>query len=460
MSFITKLFTGGNDREIKKMWPLVEEINAFEEDVQALTDDELCAQTDEFRQRFKDGETLDDLLPEAFAVVREAINRRLGQRAFDVQLVGATVLHQGKIAELKTGEGKTLVAAVAMYLNALDGRGTHLITVNDYLAKRDAQWYGRVLVWLGITVAVLQHDSSYTISLEAVSEEPGSEYMTPCHRQDAYACDVTYGTNHEFGFDYLRDNMATDKTYQVQRERHFAIVDEVDNILIDEARTPLIISGEAQEDVSAYARFARMVPQLVRDVDYTVDEKLKTVSLNEPGIDKLEKALSINNIYAPENFRFTRYMEAALKAHIIFHRDRDYVVRDGEIVIVDDFTGRLMFGRRWSDGLHQAVEAKEGLKVQQESITYATITLQNYFRMYHKLAGMTGTAVTEAEEFNKIYKLDVVVIPPNRPTLREDDDDLVYRTAEAKFDAVAQEVEAIHATGQPVLVGTVTIENS
>jgi preprotein translocase subunit SecA len=455
------LFGGGsNEGEIKKLRPLVAEINDLEEDVKLLTDDELRAQTDEFRQRFKDGETLDDLLPEAFAVMREAIFRRLGQRAFDVQIIGATVLHQGKIAELKTGEGKTLVASLAMYLNAIEGRGVHLITVNDYLAKRDAQWYGRVLIWLGVSVSVLQHDSSFTISLDPVSEEPGSEYMTPCHRQEAYACDVTYGTNHEFGFDYLRDNMATDKAYQVQRERHYAIVDEVDNILIDEARTPLIISGEAQEDVSAYARFARMVPQLVRDVDYTVDEKLKTVSLNEPGIDKLERSLGIDNIYSPENFRFTRYMEAALKAHIIFHRDRDYVVRDGEIVIVDDFTGRLMFGRRWSDGLHQAVEAKEGLKVQQESITYATITLQNYFRMYHKLAGMTGTAVTEAEEFNKIYKLDVVVIPPNRVTRREDEDDLVYRTAEAKFDAVAQEVEAIHATGQPVLVGTVTIENS
>jgi preprotein translocase subunit SecA len=460
MPLFSNLFSGGNDREIKKIRPIVDEINDLEEDVKALSDEQLQAQTEEFRQRFKDGETLDELLPEAFAVVREAINRRLGQRAFDVQIIGSAVLHQGKIAELKTGEGKTLVAAVAMYLNAIEGRGVHLITVNDYLAKRDAQWYGRVLVWLGISVAVLQHDSSFIVSVEPVSEEQGSEYMTPCHRQDAYACDVTYGTNHEFGFDYLRDNMQTDQAYQVQRERHFAIVDEVDNILIDEARTPLIISGEAQEDVSQYARFARMVPQLVRDVDYTVDEKLKAISLNESGIDKLERALGINNVYAPENFRFTRYMEAALKAHIIFHRDRDYVVRDGEIVIVDDFTGRLMFGRRWSDGLHQAVEAKEGLKVQQESITYATITLQNYFRMYHKLAGMTGTAVTEAEEFHKIYKLDVVVIPPNRPTVREDDDDLVYRTAEAKYDAVAQEVEAIHATGQPVLVGTVTIENS
>jgi preprotein translocase subunit SecA len=460
MPLFSNPFTGGNEREVKKLRPIVAEINDLEEDVKALSDDELRAQTDEFRQRFQDGESLDDLLPEAFAVVREAIYRRLGQRAFDVQLIGATVLHQGKIAELKTGEGKTLVAAVAMYLNAIEGRGVHLITVNDYLAKRDAQWYGRVLAWLGLTVAVLQHDSSFTVSVDPVSDEQGSEYMTPCHRQEAYACDITYGTNHEFGFDYLRDNMATDKAYQVQRERHFAIVDEVDNILIDEARTPLIISGEAQEDVSIYPRFARLVPTLVRDVDFNVDEKLKSVSLNESGIDKLERALGIDNVYAPENFRLTRYMEAALKAQIIFHRDRDYVVRDGEIVIVDDFTGRLMFGRRWSDGLHQAVEAKEGLKVQQESITYATITLQNYFRMYHKLAGMTGTAVTEAEEFHKIYKLDVVVIPPNRPTVREDDDDLVYRTQEAKFAAVADEVEAVHETGQPVLVGTISIENS
>jgi preprotein translocase subunit SecA len=454
------MFGGGNEREVKKLIPLVEEINDIEPEIQALDDDALRAKTGEFRQRFAEGEDLDDLLPEALAVAREAIRRKVGQRAFDVQLVGTIVLHQGKIAELKTGEGKTLVAALAMYLNAIEGRGVHLITVNDYLAKRDAQWYGRVLAWLGLRIGVLQHDSSYIVSYQQVSDEDGSEYMTQTNRTEAYAADVTYGTNHEFGFDYLRDNMATESQYQVQRETRFAIVDEVDNILIDEARTPLIISGHGQEDVSIYPRFAALVPRLVREDDYTVDEKLRAVSLTESGIEKIEKALKIDNIYSPENFRLTRYMEAALKAEILYHNDREYVVRDGEIVIVDDFTGRLMFGRRWSDGLHQAVEAKEGLKVQQESITYATITLQNYFRMYDKLAGMTGTAVTEAEEFDKIYKLDVVVVPANRPTVREDEDDFVYRTLQGKFRAVVDEIEELHKTGRPVLVGTVSIENS
>jgi preprotein translocase subunit SecA len=459
-TFLTKLFAGGNDRELKKIWPVVEEINDLEPEVETLTDAELQAKTVEFRQRLTDDEILDDLLPEAFAVVREAIRRRIGQRAFDVQLLGSIVLHQGKIAELKTGEGKTLAASVAMYLNALEGRGAHLVTVNDYLAKRDAQWYGRVLAWLGLSVGVLQHDTAYLVSSEAVSEEAGMEYLTPCTRREAYAADVTYGTNHEFGFDYLRDNMATDAAYQVQREKHFAIVDEVDNILIDEARTPLIISGHSQDDISIYPRFAALVPRLHREVDFMVDEKLKAISLTESGIDKIEKALKIDNIYAPENFRLTRYMEAALKAHILYQRDRDYVVQNGEVIIVDDFTGRLMFGRRWSDGLHQAVEAKEGVKIQQESITYATITIQNYFRTYDKLAGTTGTAVTEAEEFDKIYKLDVVVIPTNREMIRDDEDDLVYRTLQGKFGAVADEVEEAHATGQPILVGTVSIENS
>ena len=465
-SFFGKLFSGANDREVKKLWPVVEEINDLEPEIQALADDALRAKTDEFRGRIQGSEetpaeeTLDDILPEAFAVIREGIRRRVGQRAYDVQLMGAMVLHEGKIAELKTGEGKTLVAALAMYLNVLEGRGVHLVTVNDYLAKRDAQWYGRVLVWLGVSVGVLQHDSSFTVSVDPVSEEDGSEYMTPCMRRDAYAADVTYGTNHEFGFDYLRDNMATDKAYQVQRDRRFAIVDEVDNILIDEARTPLIISGQAQEDISIYPRFAALVPRLEREQDYTVDEKLKAISLTESGVEKIERDLKIDNIYSPENFRLTRYMEAALKAQILYHKDRDYVVRDGEIVIVDDFTGRLMFGRRWSDGLHQAVEAKERLKIQQESITYATITLQNYFRMYEKLSGMTGTAVTEAEEFHKIYKLEVMVLPPNREMIREDEDDFVYRTLKGKFSAVLDEVEEMHEEGRPVLVGTVAIETS
>ncbi len=460
MPLLSRFLSNPNEKELKKLAPGVSQVNVLEPEMQALDDAQLRAKTDEFRNRLAAGETVDDLRPEAFAVMREAISRQLGQRAFDVQVMGALVLHQGKIAELKTGEGKTLVSSLTIYLNALSGRGVHLITVNDYLAKRDAQWYGRVLSWLGISVGILQHDASFMVSDEAASEEENLEYLTACSRMDAYSAGVTYGTNHEFGFDYLRDNMATDKNLQVQRERHFAIVDEVDNILIDEARTPLIISGQAQQDVSIYPRFAALVPRLQREADFTVDERMKAISLSEAGVEKIEKALNVDNIYSPENFRLTRYMEAALKAEIMFNRDRDYVVKDGEIVIVDDFTGRLMFGRRWSDGLHQAVEAKEGVKIQQESITYATITIQNYFRMYEKLAGMTGTAVTEAEEFDKIYKLEVVVLPPNRPTGREDGDDLVYRTVKAKFDSVAKEVEEVHATGQPVLVGTVTIESS
>jgi preprotein translocase subunit SecA len=460
MALFSRIFTGANEREVKKLQPIVDEINGLEAEVQTLSDDALRARTTEFRERLQNDETVDDILPEAIAVAREAINRRLGQRAFDVQLLGAIVLHQGKIAELKTGEGKTLVASLALYLNSLEGKGAHLVTVNDYLSKRDAQWYGRVLAWLGVSVGVLQHDASFRVTEEPVSQEQGMEWLQPCNRREAYAADATYGTNHEFGFDYLRDNMANSAPLQVQRGRHFAIVDEVDNILIDEARTPLIISGPASQEVSIYPRFASLVPRLQRDLDFTVDEKLKAVSLTESGVEKIEKALKIDNIYSPENFRLTRYMEAALKAQIMYQRDRDYVVKDGEIVIVDDFTGRLMTGRRWSDGLHQAVEAKEGVRIQQESITYATITLQNYFRMYDKLAGMTGTAVTEAEEFDKIYKLDVMVMPTNREMVRLDGDDVVYRTLEGKFRAVADEVEEAHAAGQPVLVGTVSIENS
>ena len=460
MALLSKLFGGANDREVKKLQPIVDEVNDLEPETQALSDDALRAKTDEFKTRLAQDETLDDVLPEAFAVAREAIRRKLDQRAFDTQILGGAILHQGKIAELKTGEGKTLVAALALYLNALDGQGAHLITVNDYLSKRDAQWYGRVLAWLGVSVGVVQHDGSYLVQTEPVSEEAGMEYLQPCSRREAYYADATYGTNHEFGFDYLRDNMAQDNARQVQKSRHFAIVDEVDNILIDEARTPLIISGPSREDISIYPRFAALVPRLREEEDYTVDAKQKTVSLTESGIEKIERALGVDNIYSPENFRLTRYMEAALKAHILYKRDQQYVVKDGEVIIVDDFTGRLMTGRRWSDGLHQAVEAKEGLKVQQESITYATITLQNYFRMYDKLAGMTGTAVTEAEELDKIYKLEVVVVPTNRAMIRDDDDDYVYRTLRAKFDAVADEVEEMHELGRPVLVGTVSIENS
>ncbi len=454
------LLGDSNERELKKFQPLVEEINALEPEIQSLSDDGLREKSEEFRRRLDEGETLDDILPEAFAVAREAIRRAVGERAFDVQLLGGIVLHQGKIAEMKTGEGKTLVATLPLYLNGLAGQGAHLVTVNDYLAKRDAQWYGRALHNLGLTVGCLQHDSTYLFSPDKVSDTPNMEHLQPVPRREVYLADVTYGTNNEFGFDYLRDNMAVDLSQVVQRDLHYAIVDEVDNILIDEARTPLIISGPAEESTQVYPTFARLVPRLQMEVDYTIDERLRAVSLTETGMGKLEQWLGVQNIYAPENYRLTRYMEAALKAQILYRRDRDYVVKDGEVVIVDDFTGRLMFGRRWSDGLHQAVEAKEGVKIQQESITYATITLQNYFRMYEKLAGMTGTAVTEGEEFDKIYKLDVVVIPTNMPMIREDLTDLVFRTEEGKFKSVAEEIEELYNEQRPVLVGTVSIEKS
>ncbi len=459
MKLLSRVF-GDNDREVRRYQPAVDVINGLEPEFEALSDDELRAKTGEFRARLTDGETVDDLLAEAFAVVREAAKRKVGQRHYDVQLVGGIVLHQGKIAELKTGEGKTLTATLPLYLNALEGRGAHLVTVNDYLAKRDAQWYGPVYDALGLTIGVLQHEEAFRYSDAKMSDTPNMEHLAPCGRLDAYGADITYGTNHEFGFDYLRDNMAVSLDACVQRELRYAIVDEVDNILIDEARTPLIISGPAEDSTSRYQLFARLAPRLTIDADFTIDEKARSVLLTEEGIEKMEKLLNIDNIYAPENYRLTRYMEAALKAQIIYKRDVDYVVKDGEIVIVDDFTGRLMFGRRWSDGLHQAVEAKEGVRIQNESITYATITLQNYFRLYDKLAGMTGTAATEGEEFYKIYKLDVVVIPTNQPMIRDDANDLVYRSERAKFDAVAEEIAELRELGRPVLVGTVSIEKS
>jgi preprotein translocase subunit SecA len=459
MKLFSKIF-GDNDREIRKYMPAVEQVNALEPEFEALSDEELRAKTDEFRERLAAGETVDNLLPEAFAAVREAAKRGVGQRHYDVQVIGGIVLHQGRIAELKTGEGKTLTATLALYLNALEGRGAHLVTVNDYLAKRDAQWYGPVFDALGLSLGVLQHEEAFLYSPVKQSETENMEHLKPCSRREAYGADVTYGTNHEFGFDYLRDNMAVTFDAVVQRELHFAIVDEVDNILIDEARTPLIISGPAEDSAARYQTFARLAPRLTVDADYTIDEKARAVLLTEAGVEKIEQLLGINNIYAPENYRLTRYMEAALKAQVIYKADVDYVVKDGEVVIVDDFTGRLMFGRRWSDGLHQAVEAKEGVRIQNESITYATITLQNYFRLYGKLAGMTGTAATEGEEFFKIYKLDVVVIPTNQPMVRDDYNDLVYRTERAKFEAVSEEIAELREHGRPVLVGTVSIEKS
>ncbi len=462
VSIFRKILGGGdsNDRVVKDMGPLIASINALELEMQALDNAALAAKTAEFHARLASGETLDGLLPEAFAVAREAIHRTMGQRPYDVQLVGAITLHRGEIAEMKTGEGKTLVSIIAIYLNALDGEGIHAVTVNDYLARRDAQWYTPALDLLGITVGVIQNQGAYRYSRDVASEQSTFEHLVPVSRAEAYAADVTYGTNNEFGFDYLRDNMATTLGNRVQRSRHFAVVDEADSILIDEARTPLIISGPAQDDTSLYPRFAKIVPVLQEGVHYNVELRHRAVNLTEAGVELLEKSLGIANIYSLENFRLTRYMEAALKAQVLYQRDHDYVVKDGEVIIVDAFTGRLMEGRRWSDGLHQAVEAKEGVRIQQETVTYATITIQNYFRLYDKLSGMTGTAITEAEELDKIYKLDVTVIPSNRPVVRDDLSDYVYRSQGGKWKAVVEDIAERNAEGRPVLVGTVAIETS
>ena len=457
-----RLLGGGdsNERVISRMTPQVDRVNALADETRALSDDELAAKTPAFRARLEEGESLDDLLPEAFAVIREAIARTNGERAYDVQLMGAMVLHRGDIAEMRTGEGKTLVATIAIYLNALDQLGLHSITVNDYLARRDAQWYAPALDLLGITIGVIQNQGAFRYTSDVVSDTATYEHLVAVTRAQAYEADVTYGTNNEFGFDYLRDNMATLMDGRVQRSRHFAIVDEADSVLIDEARTPLIISGAAQDDTSVYPRFAALVPSLREGRDYIVDLKQRAVRLTEEGVEVLERGIGVDNIYSPENFRLTRYMEAALRAQVIYQRDRDYVVKDGEVIIVDDFTGRLMEGRRWSDGLHQAVEAKEHVKIQQETVTYATITIQNYFRLYEKLSGMTGTAITEAEELDKIYKLDVVVIPTHVDIRREDQSDLIYKTEDGKWRAVVEDIQEKHALGRPILVGTVAIETS
>ncbi|MDQ2886849.1 MAG: preprotein translocase subunit SecA [Chloroflexota bacterium] len=419
-------------------------LKRLQPEIVAIKADEMDKLVAEMGKRYRTAKTLDDLLPEAFAVVRETGWRTIKMRHYDVQLIGGVVLHQGKIAEMKTGEGKTLVATLPVYLNALTGRGVHVVTVNDYLARRDSEWMGAIYKFLGLSVGVIVN------AVEPQTTE----------RQAAYACDITYGTNNEFGFDYLRDNMVTAIEQVVQRELHYAIVDEVDNILIDEARTPLIISGQGQESTDMYAKFARWAPRLKPEIDYTVEEKLRVVMITEPGIEKIEQLAGVQNIYDEDNFDLTRYMENALKAEILFKRDKDYIVKDGEVIIVDEFTGRQMPGRRYSEGLHQAIEAKEGVTVQRENHTLATITFQNYFRLYEKLAGMTGTALTEAEEFNKIYKLDVIAIPPNKPTKRTDHSDLIYRTGEAKFKAVVEEIKELHEKGQPVLVGTTSVETS
>jgi preprotein translocase subunit SecA len=453
-----KIFGGdANERAVRKLQSLVDEINALESRFSSLSDEELRNVTTDFRTRHEKGEALDDLLPEAFAAVREAAKRTLDMRHFDVQLIGGAVLHQGKIAEMRTGEGKTLVATLPTYLNALTGRGVHVVTVNDYLARRDATWMGPVYAALGVTVGCLQHDASLLFDPSA----PEDERMRPVHRKEAYAADITYGTNSEFGFDYLRDNMALALDHRVQRELAYAIVDEVDYILIDEARTPLIISGPSQEPAQSYQRFAQLAKRLVREEDYLVDEKTRAVTLTEEGIDKVERALEIDNLYAPEHYTLVHFMENALKAEVVFHRDKEYVVTaDSQVVIVDEFTGRLMPGRRYSDGLHQAIEAKEGVPVQRESVTLATVTLQNYFRMYEKLAGMTGTASTESEEFFKIYRLEPVTIPTNRPMVRDDFEDLIYLTEAGKFRAIVKQVEELHARGRPILIGTAAIETS
>tara|TARA_B100000686_G_scaffold65738_2_gene70838 strand:+ start:6089 stop:8728 length:2640 start_codon:yes stop_codon:yes gene_type:complete len=455
----TNLLGDSNERVIKDLQHFVEEINVLEPQLQSLSDSELMDKTTEFRSRLKENDSLDDLLVEAFATVREASVRAIGLRHFDVQLLGGVALHQGRIAEMKTGEGKTLVATLPAYLNALSGNGVHVVTVNDYLARRDANWMGAIYAKLGLTIGALQNQGALMYSLDAVGDGD-SDRMVPAERHVACRADITYGTNNEFGFDYLRDNMVTDLGQKVQPKLSYAIVDEVDNILIDEARTPLIISGPSQDSPSDYKKFAKLGPMLQHDLHYTIDEKHRSASLTPDGIDKLEQMLKVKNLYSEENVRIVAFVENALKAEAIFERDRDYVVKDGQVVIVDEFTGRLMPGRRYSEGLHQALEAKENLEVRRESITYATITLQNYFRLYEKLGGMTGTAATEAEEFWKIYKLDVVTIPSNTPNVRLDHNDLVYATEKSKFKAVVNEISERYSKGQPVLVGTVDIAKS
>ncbi len=441
-NFLTKILTMGEGRQMREYEGVVEQINALEPSVSALSDEQLQAKTPEFRARIADGETLDDLLPEAFAVVREAARRTLGMRHFDVQLIGGIVLHRGMIAEMKTGEGKTLVATLPVYLNALAEKGVHVVTVNDYLAKRDSEWMGRVYRFLGLKVGIVQAQ------------------MDPESRKPAYAADVTYGTNSEFGFDYLRDNMVTRPELRVQRGHNFAIVDEVDSILIDEARTPLIISGAGTKSADLYKQFAKVVPRLKPEEDFELDEAKRTIAPTEDGVRKVEQWLGIEDLFSDPSGQLVNHLQQALKAQFMFKRDVDYVVKDGEVLIVDEFTGRIMYGRRYSEGLHQAIEAKEKQHVREENQTLATITLQNFFRMYEKLAGMTGTAVTEDQEFREIYKLPVTVIPPNRPTIRDDRNDLIYRNVEAKFNAVVEEIVERNANGQPCLVGTISIENS
>jgi len=474
MSIIDKIFGDQNEKHLKKLQPLVERINSLEKNFEKFSDEKLKEKTLEFRERLAKGETLDDLLPEAFALVREAAKRTLKQRHFDVQLLGGIVLHQGKVAEMKTGEGKTLAATLPLYLNALEGKGCHLVTVNDYLARRDTVWMGQIYHFLGLSVGCLNHEQSFLYDpeykkpqeeKEKMRDELGGfyvveDFLKPCSRKEAYLADITYGTNNEFGFDYLRDNMVYDLSQQAQRGFNYVIIDEVDSILIDEARTPLIISAPDTESSKWYEEFAKIIPKLDSKTDYRVDEKRKVATLTEEGINKIEKILGMKDIYEEKGVRYLHHLEQALRAEALFRRDRDYIVKNGQVIIIDEFTGRLMPGRRWSGGLHQAIEAKEKVKVQPESLTLASVTFQNYFRLYKKLAGMTGTAATSAEEFDKVYKLEVAVIPTNKPMLRVNLPDRVYKTEAGKFRAVIEEIKTRHEIGQPILVGTRSVEKN
>ncbi|MBM3261455.1 preprotein translocase subunit SecA [Candidatus Kaiserbacteria bacterium] len=476
MAFWNRWLGDENAAALKRAEPIIAAVNALEPAMLALSDEELRAKTVEFRERLASGTSLDDLAPEAFAAVREASRRTLGQRHFDVQLLGGMILHQGDIAEMRTGEGKTLVATLPAYLNALTGKGVHVVTVNDYLSRRDAAWMGQIYHSLGLSTAVINHESSFIydpahVAPEAAAEEDkdrdetGSfkvavDFLRPCARREAYAADITYGTNNEFGFDYLRDNLEYDPALLRQRAYHFAIVDEIDSILIDEARTPLIISAPVADAESLYTRFAQIAEMMVPGEDFEVDEKHKQILLSDAGIEKAEKALEIDNIYTDVGIKYVHHLETAVRAKALFHRDKEYVVRGGDIVIVDEFTGRLQPGRRWSEGLHQAIEAKEGVTIQQESRTFASITFQNYFRLYEKLAGMTGTAATSSEEFYKVYGLNTVAVPTNKTPKRIDREDLIFQTENGKYRAIAKHVKALHEKGQPVLVGTVSVEKN
>jgi preprotein translocase subunit SecA len=475
MGILTKIFGSDSDREVKTLEPIVLKINSFEEEISNLSDLELKEKTVVFKKDLKEGKSLDDILPEAFATVREASKRTTGLKHFDVQLMGGIILHQGKITEMRTGEGKTLVATLPAYLNALEGKGVHIITVNDYLSRRDAVWMGQIYSFLGLSVGVINHEESYLYDpshledknkeLDKERDERASykvfyEYLRPAKRKEAYQADITYGTNNEYGFDYLRDNIEYEKNNLRQRDYHYAIVDEIDSILIDEARTPLIISAPWHESENLYETFTRIAAKLKEEEDYEVDEKDKAIKLSDSGIEKTEKALGVENIYTEGGIKYVHHLETAIRAKALFKPDRDYVVRDDEVIIVDQFTGRLQPGRRWSEGLHQAIEAKEGVKVQRESRTFASITFQNYFRMYKKLSGMTGTAETSAEEFYKVYKLPVLSVPTNMPVTRIDKDDLIFQTELGKFKAISGKIKELNQEGQPVLVGTVSVEKS